>query len=95
MIEIVIVVAAADKKQREKIKAADGGKMPGDGFDKGVIIDCSQAAQHKDEQIVQRQVVEPVVKQVLQDNRQLAGVDTGAAGPVVESYLQDKQQGKA
>lgn len=91
MIEAV-VVTAADKKQREKIKVADGGKMPGDGFDKDVIIDCSKSAQHKDEQIVQRQVVEPVVKQVLHERGQLACVDAGVAGPVVKSYLQDKQQ---
>ena len=49
-----------------------------------------QTTADKDEQIMQRQVVQAIIKEILRQNAPCAAVDTGVRRPPVEKQLKNK-----
>ena len=49
-----------------------------------------QTTADKDEQIMQRQVVQAIIKEILRQNAPVVAVDTGVRRPPVEEQLKNK-----
>ena len=85
-----VVAAVHVPANRGEVQYDDSCRILMQECEKFLPIHCRQTTTDKDEQIMQRQIVQAIIKEILRQNAPGAAVDTGVRCPPVEEQLKNK-----